>query len=123
MPEAVQFTLKENYKLLFSQFGNDSLDKFIFASLAHAGYTRLSEYLANIIEMNMLSYTELETRGVFQAGNWVTLGASMPTVLVETGYLSDINDEKYLSSEKGQNDVAISLFNAFQNFKILYESQ
>lgn len=123
MPEAVQFTLKENYKLLFSQFGNDSLDKFIFASLAQAGYTRLSEYFANIIETNMISYTELETRGVFQAGNWVTLGASMPTVLVETGYLSDIKDEKYLSGEKGQNDVAFALFNAFQNFKVLYESQ
>jgi N-acetylmuramoyl-L-alanine amidase len=42
---------------------------------------------------------------------------------VETGYLSDFNDEKYLSSEKGQNDVAISLLNAFQSYKMVYESQ
>ncbi len=115
--------MKQNYQLAFKQFGTDTLDNFIFSSLAQAGYTRLSEYFTSIIEVNMLSYSELISRGVYQAGNWVTLGASMPSVLVETGYLSDINDEKYLSSEKGQNDVVIGLFTAFQNFKVLYEAQ
>ena len=47
----------------------------------------------------MIDHTELISR-VIQASNWVTLGSSMPSVLIETGYLSDINDEKYLSSEK-----------------------
>jgi N-acetylmuramoyl-L-alanine amidase len=122
-PEAVEFTMKQNYQIAFQQFGRDTLDNFIFSSLAQAGYTRLSEYFASIIEVNMLDHSELISRGVYQAGNWVTLGASMPSVLVETGYLSDINDEKYLSSEKGQNDIAIALFNAFQNYKTLYESQ
>lgn len=122
-PEAVEFTMKQNYQIAFQQFGTDTLDNFIFSSLAHAGYTRFSEYLASIIEVNMLSHTELESRGVFQAGNWVTLGASMPSVLVETGYLSDPQDEIYLSSDKGQNEVAIALFTAFQNYKVLYESQ
>ncbi|MEO8511998.1 MAG: N-acetylmuramoyl-L-alanine amidase [Ignavibacteria bacterium] len=122
-PEAVEFTMKQNYQIAFSQFGRDTIDNFIFSSLAQSGYTRLSEYLASIIEVNMLDHSELISRGVYQAGNWVTLGASMPSVLVETGYLSDINDEKYLSSDKGQNDIAIALFSAFQNFKTLYESQ
>ena len=123
MPEAVQFTINENALLFYSRYGNDSLDKFIFSSLAQNGYTRFNEYLASIIEINMLSITELESRGVIQAGNWVTLGASMPSVLVETGYLSDLDDEKYLSSDKGQNDVAIALFNAFQQYKSIYETQ
>ncbi len=123
MPEAVQFTMKENYQIAFQQFGKDTMDNFIFSSLAQNGYTKLSEYFANIIEVNMISNTELISRGIYQAGNWVTLGASMPSVLIETGYLSDINDEKYLSSDKGQNDVAIALFIAFQNYKILYASQ
>jgi N-acetylmuramoyl-L-alanine amidase len=122
-PEAVQFTMKENYQLAFQQLGKDTIDNFIYSSLAQNGYIRFNEYLASIIEVNMLKLTDLNSRGVFQAGNWVTLAASMPSVLVETGYLSDLNDEKYLSSEKGQNDVAIALFNAFQNYKILYEIQ
>lgn len=122
-PEAVEFTMKQNYQIAFKQFGKDTMDNFIFSNLAQAGYSRFSEYLASIIEISMLDHTELISRGVIQAGNWVTLGASMPSVLVEIGYLSDINNEKYLSSEKGQNDVAIALFNAFQNYKTLYESQ
>ncbi|MFI5212254.1 MAG: N-acetylmuramoyl-L-alanine amidase [Ignavibacteria bacterium] len=123
MPEAIQFTMNENTILSYRQFGNDSLDRFIFASLAQNGYTRFNEYLASMIEINMLNLTQLMSRGSFQAGNWVTLGASMPSVLVETGYLSDQNDEKYLSSEKGQNEIAIALLNAFQQYKILYEIQ
>lgn len=122
-PEAVQFTIKENFHLNLAGMGKDSLDRFIAASLAQNGYARLSEYFASIIEVNMLSLTQLISRGTIQAGNWVNLEPSMPTVLVETGYLSDLGDEKYLSSESGQNDVAIALFNAFQQFKALYESQ
>lgn len=122
-PEAIQFTMKENSVLAFQQLGKDTIDNFIFANLAQNGYIRFNEYLASIIEINMLNLTELNSRGTIQAGNWVTLAASMPSVLVETGYLSDEKDEKYLSSEKGQNDVAIALFNAFQNYKILYEIQ
>ncbi len=127
-PEALQFTMKENLQLVFQQFsfeqtGKDTIDNFIFSSLAQNGYIRFNEYLASIIEVNMLNLTELNSRGVIQAGNWVTLAASMPSVLVETGYLSDPNDEKYLSTEKGQNDIATALFNAFLTYKILYEIQ
>ncbi|HJY63820.1 MAG TPA: N-acetylmuramoyl-L-alanine amidase [Ignavibacteria bacterium] len=121
--EAVLVTMKENTLLSFKQSGGDSTDAFIFSSLAQTGYNKFNEYLASHIELSLISSTQLMTRGVIQAGFWVIIGASMPAVLVETGYLSDINDEKYLSSEKGQNDVALGLFNAFQNYKILFESQ
>lgn len=121
-PEAIQITMKENMQLVFQQLGNDTLDSFIFSSLVQDGYTRYNEYLASIIEVNMLGFTELESRGIIQAGNWVTLGASMPSVLVETGYLSDENDEKYLSSDRGQDDVAVALFNAFVQYKYLFET-
>lgn len=122
-PEAVQFTMKENFVLTFQKFGADTLDNFIFSSLAQNGFIRFNEYFASLIEINFLKLTELNSRGTIQAGNWVTLAPSMPSVLVETGYLSDERDEKYLSSEKGQNDVAIALFNAFINYKTLYEIQ
>jgi N-acetylmuramoyl-L-alanine amidase len=122
-PEAVQITMNENIRLAFSQLGSDTVDNFIYSSLVQDGYTRFNEYLASIIEVNMLNYTELESRGIIQAGNWVSLGASMPSVLVETGYLSDEGDELYLSSDRGQNDVANALFNAFQQYKHLFETQ
>jgi len=122
-PEAVLLTMKENKTMSVRQSGNDTLDSYIFSNLAQTGYNRFNEYFASGIELSMIDQTRLNTRGVMQAGFWVILGASMPSVLIETGYLSDINDEKYLSSEKGQNDVAYALFNAFLSYKILYESQ
>lgn len=121
--EAIVITMKENNNILYQTSGSDSAGLFIFSSLAQAGYNKFNEYFSSIIEINMLNYTKLETRGVIQAGFWVNIGASMPSVLVETGYLSDINDEKYLSSVSGQNDISAALFNAFLNYKILYENQ
>ena len=121
--EAVSVTMKENKIIPFKQSGGDTTDSFIFSSLAQAGYNRFNEYFASSIELNFLNFVQVASRGVLQAGFWVIIGASMPAVLVETGYLSDINDEKYLSSEKGQNDVSLALFNAFQSYKLIYESQ
>jgi len=121
--EAVLITMKNNRLITFNQNGKDTIDNFIFSSLAQNGYYRFNEYIANKIELNMLNYTQLESRGVMQAGFWVIVGTTMPSVLVETGYLSDLNNEQYLSSEKGQTDIAIALFNAFLNYKVIFESQ
>ncbi len=121
-PEAVSLTLKENSILKFEQFGNDSADSFIFSSLAQNGYRYLSELLASQIEISMLSMTQLASRGVMEAGFWVLVGSSMPVVLVECGYLSDPDDEEFLSSKDGQYAVAAALFQGFINFKMIYEA-
>jgi N-acetylmuramoyl-L-alanine amidase len=122
-PEAIEITMRDNRLLSFQKSGFDSTDNIIFSTLAQYGYYRYNEYFASFIEMNMLNYTQLQSRGVYQAGFWVILGASMPSILVETGYVSDANDEKYLSSGPGQTSIASALFNAFSNYKLLYEMQ
>lgn len=121
--EAILVTMKENIQLSYKQSGGDTVDNFIYSSLAHNGYYKLNEILASNIEIQMVNTTQLASRGVFQADYLVIRRASMPSVLIETGYLSDINDEKYLSSDKGQNEVASALFEAFRNYKLIYESQ
>jgi N-acetylmuramoyl-L-alanine amidase len=122
-PEAVSYTIKENLNLKFEQSGHDTTDRFIFSALAENGYQRLSEILSFGIESNMISMTELASRGVMQSGLWVLLGSSMPAVLVECGYLSDPGDEKYLSSDGGQTAVAKGLYEGFVQYKMIYETQ
>lgn len=122
-PEAISFTFKENSILKFEQFGRDTTDRFIFSALAQNGYQHFSELLASGIESNIVSMTQLASRGVMQAGFWVLVGSSMPVVLVECGYLSDTNDEKFLSSPEGQNAVAIALYQGFVNYKMIYEAE
>jgi N-acetylmuramoyl-L-alanine amidase len=122
-PEAVSYTLNENSLLKFEQYGRDSTDRYIFSSLAQNGYRYFSELLASGIETSMLSMTQLASRGVMQAGFWVLVGSSMPVVLVECGYLSDSNDEEFLSSPEGQYAVAAALYQGFVNYKMVYESE
>lgn len=122
-PEAVNFTIRENPYLKFDQSGHDTTDRFIFSNLAESGYQRLSEILSLGMETNLLSTTQLASRGVMQSGLWVLLGSSMPAVLVECGYLSDPNDEKFLSSDAGQTSIAMGLFQGFIQYKMVYETQ
>jgi len=122
-PEAVSYTIKENSILKFEQFGRDTTDNFIFSSLAQNGYRYFSELLSSGIEANMVSMTQLASRGVMQAGFWVLVGSSMPVVLVECGYLSDPNDEKFLSSSEGQSAIATALYQGFVNYKMVYEAE
>jgi len=122
-PEAISFTFKENSNLKFEQFGRDTTDRFIFSSLAQNGYQHYSTLFSSGIESNMVSMTQLASRGVMQAGFWVLVGSSMPVVLVECGYLSDPNDEKFLTSPEGQNAVATALYQGFVNYKMIYEAE
>jgi N-acetylmuramoyl-L-alanine amidase len=122
-PEAISFTMNNNKILKYDNYGNDTTGKYIYSSLAESGYQRLSNLLSFAIESNLISLTQLNSRGVMQAGLWVLLGSSMPAVLVECGYLSDPNDEKYLSSAAGQAAVANGIFQGFVRFKMIYDSQ
>ncbi|RPI16764.1 MAG: N-acetylmuramoyl-L-alanine amidase [Ignavibacteriae bacterium] len=121
--EAVEITLRENTNLVFQQYGNDETDKYIFSSLAQYGYLKYTEYLASSVQINMIDMNTLFSRGVMQAGYWVLLGASMPSILVECGYISDENDVKILTSDQGQTSIANALFEGYKSYKILYEMQ
>jgi N-acetylmuramoyl-L-alanine amidase len=122
-PEAISYSLRENSNLKFEQYGRDTTDKYIYSSLAENGYLHFSEILSSGIESNMVSMTQLASRGVMQAGFWLLVGSSMPVVLVECGYLSDSIDEKFLSSPEGQSAIATALYQGFVNYKLIYEAE
>lgn len=119
-PEAIEITEKENAKLKFQSIEKTDVNNYIFSSLAETGYLRFAEFLSDNMMMNMVSLTQLSSRGIMQAGFWVLL-ASMPSVLVETGYISDEKDSKYLTSTDGQNNIAKALFQGFSTYKKYYE--
>lgn len=119
--EAVSVTMNENTALQFRKYGTDTMDNFIFFSLAETGYLKFSEMLASGVEVNLLKSTQLVSRGPQQAGLWVNVGSSMPSILIETGYIDDPKDVKFLISDSGQNAISTALFNAFSTYKNLYE--
>ena len=62
------------------------------------------------------------SRGVKQAGFVVLWRTTMPSVLVETGFLSNIKEENYLMSENGQDMIASGIYRAFKEYKNQIES-
>lgn len=105
-----------------SQYQELNEENFILVTMAHASYMKYSEKFAGILNENMGVDTKLKSRGIKQAGFYVLVGASMPGVLIELGFLSNPSDEKYLASERGKSDLAMSIYNSIKAYKEYYES-
>lgn len=56
-------------------------------------------------------------------GIWVLQATAMPSILVETGFITNEDEENYLNSEKGQNEVADNVFNAIKRYKQQLENK
>ncbi|MFA5012868.1 MAG: N-acetylmuramoyl-L-alanine amidase [Ignavibacteria bacterium] len=121
--EAKNITYDENMFIAKSEKPDSAFieQRKILASIFQQTYQRYSNRFASIIETEMIKGCKLPSRGVFQAGFWVLLSASMPSVLVECGYLSNKSDEEYLKSDKGQTEIAKSVFKAIRYFKMDYD--
>ncbi|MBZ0200182.1 MAG: N-acetylmuramoyl-L-alanine amidase, partial [Ignavibacteriaceae bacterium] len=96
-------------------------ENFILVSMAHSSYMKYSEKFSEQLNNQFTKKLSLSSRGVKQAGFYVLVGASMPSVLIESGFLSNHSDAKYLTSKKGQQEIAESIFNAVKDYKLHYE--
>jgi N-acetylmuramoyl-L-alanine amidase len=98
-------------------------ENFILVSMAHSSYMKYSEKFAELLNKEFDINLELNTRGVKQAGFYVLVGASMPSVLIETGFISNKNDAKLLKSKTGQQQLAESIYSAIKTYRSYYEKE
>ena len=82
-----------------------------------------SEFLAERIQANLSKRLNSNDRGVKQAGFHVLVGASMPNVLVEVGFVTNKYEAKQLSKAQYKREIAKGLFEAVVDFKNKYEKQ
>jgi N-acetylmuramoyl-L-alanine amidase len=80
-----------------------------------------SEQFAVCAVNSMANNLRIKNSGVKQAGFYVLVGASMPNVLVELGYLTNRKEEQLLRSQDGQRKIAEALFKGIKNYKMKYE--
>ena len=93
------------------------------ALLYSQNYFRKSYQLASIVQ-DEIAKTGRNDLGVWQRekGLWVLHATQMPAVLIETGFIANYDDERYLNSEKGQEEIAQAITNALLKYKKQVES-
>lgn len=123
--EAIAIAETENSVIKFEEnpgrYEKLTDENFILVSMAHAAYMKYSEKFSELLHREFDRHTELKSRGVKQAGFYVLVGASMPSVLIETGFLTNPDDAKHLASKEGQQKFAEYTFNAIKKYKEHYE--
>jgi N-acetylmuramoyl-L-alanine amidase len=98
-------------------------ENFILVTMAHSSFMKYSEKFSEILSGQFEDNSNIKSGGVKQAGFYVLVGASMPSVLVESGYLSNKKDAAYLTSNRGQEEIAEAIFNAVKKFKDEYDKE
>jgi len=109
--------MEDNYSEIYKGFDPNSSEGHIFLSMFQNAYLEQSIALAEKIEQNFKTNTGRKSRGVKQGDFVVLRQTTMPSVLIETGYLSNESDNNFLSTKKGQYKVASSILKAFEDYK------
>jgi N-acetylmuramoyl-L-alanine amidase len=119
--ENASILLEDDYHVQYEGFDPKSPEGFIFFSMLQNAYLDQSLYLASGVQKNFREVVNFYDRGVKQAGFLVLYKTTMPSVLIEAGFISNANEEKLLASEQGQNNIAKSIYNAVRDYKLSVE--
>lgn len=103
-------------------FDMNSPESMVRARLYEQKYFGNSALFATLVE-DEFSKAGRQSEGVFQrdVGIRVLQATGMPSVLIETGFLSNVDEEKYLNSDEGQDEVARNILDALKRYKATLE--
>lgn len=107
----------------YSDFDPYSPEAHIILSLYQNAFLDYSINLASKVQDKVRRDGRIRDLGVNQAGFVVLWKTTMPSILVETGYLTNPKNEKYLTSEEGKIESASNIFEAVKEFKQVLELQ
>lgn len=109
--------LEDNYQRDYEGFDPNAPETHILLSMFQNAYLDQSIKFAQAVEYELADYSKRKSRGVRQAGFLVLKATTMPSVLIETGFLSNDSESKFLHSSTGQDKIATSIMRAFYRYK------
>jgi N-acetylmuramoyl-L-alanine amidase len=121
--ENASILLEANYMENYDGFNPNSDEDYIAMTLFQSAYMEQSLIMAEKVQNQLTgNICKRHDRGVKQAGFLVLYKASLPSILVELGFLSNRTEESYLISEEGKKNMANAIFLAFKEYKTEFES-
>jgi len=109
--------LEENYEETYAQYDLNSPESAIGLELMQEEFLDQSVFLASLVQDNFRKKLKRKDRSVKQAGFIVLHQTVMPSILVETGFITNTEERKYLNSSKGQKELASSMASAIKTYK------
>ncbi len=109
--------LEDNYEKNYDGFDPSSTEAYIIFSLYQNVNIDKSLYIASKVQEQFTNSLKRYNRGVKQAGLVVLYKSNMPAILIEGGFLTNLEEEKFLTSEEGQDNIAKSVYLAFKAYK------
>lgn len=109
--------LEEDYEKKYEGFDPNSVDSYIMFEFMKDQYMDRSITCADFIQKKMINASKRNDRGVRQAGFLVLRATAMPSVLIELGFISNKEEEKYLNNNENQVKIATAIFNGIKEYK------
>lgn len=115
--ENASILLEKDYHVQYDGFDPSSPEGNIFFSMLQNAFLDQSLELATFVQKHLKDKVRLFDRGVKQAGFLVLYKTTMPSILIETGFISNAHDAKILKSDEGQDKYAYAVYRAVKDYK------
>ncbi|MBO7646346.1 MAG: N-acetylmuramoyl-L-alanine amidase [Prevotella sp.] len=113
---------EKDYKTRYQGFDPNSSESYIIFEFLQDNNMHKSVDLAKFVQRNVCSTASRPDKGVKQAGFLVLRETSMPSCLIELGFISTPSDEQLLNDEKRIDDIARGIYQAFAQYKNKYDN-
>lgn len=112
---------ESDYQTRYAGFNPNSAESYIIFEFMQDKYMEQSVHLASSMQKQFRHTCKRLDRGVHQAGFLVLKASAMPSILIELGFISTPEEERYLNSETGATTMAKGIYHAFLNYKREHE--
>ena len=109
--------VEQNYAKRYEGFNPNSSESYIMFEFMQDKYMEKSVNLAKQVQSQVCSVTRRSDKGVHQAGFLVLRCTSMPSCLIELGFITTPDEEQYLNSDNGIDELGRGIYQAFVNYK------
>ena len=123
MRENSVISLEKDYEQTYQGFDPKSSESYIMFEFIQSANMERSIELARFIQRSVCSNVGRNDKGVHQAGFLVLRETSMPSCLIELGFITTPEEENFLNTEEGQASMAEAFYKAFVKYRKKFEPQ
>ena len=115
--------IEDDYLTRYEGFDPNKAESYIYISLLQNAFLNQSLEFAGEVQNQFKNFAKRHDRGVKQGPYLVLWKTTMPSVLIEVGFISNLEEEKYITSTAGKEKIAASIFQAFSSYKSTLEGR